>query len=140
MIYGYILLGILFLSSRGYEPNTPLTEYIRFSSNIIPFKTISTYISALFTGSMNLNIPIENLVGNFILFIPMGIYLPYFIKKLNKLSIYVTVMTLLLFGIEVVQLVTRRGSFDIDDFILNMLGALLGYFIWKSKVVQNLLK
>ncbi|MGX9134968.1 VanZ family protein [Rummeliibacillus sp. JY-2-4R] len=35
---------------------------------------------------------------------------------------------------EVIQLVTKRGSFDIDNFILNMLGALIGFKIWKMMV------
>ena len=45
-------------------------------------------------------------------------------------------MSILLVVIEVVQVVTRRESFDIDDFILNMLGALIGFGIWKTKFVQ----
>jgi len=48
-------------------------------------------------------------------------------------------MVILLFVIEVIQLVTRRGSFDIDDIVLNMLGALIGFGIWKTIFVQKLL-
>lgn len=40
-------------------------------------------------------------------------------------------MVILLFVIEVIQIVIRRGSFDVDDFILNMFGALIGFSIWK---------
>jgi glycopeptide antibiotics resistance protein len=89
---------------------------------------------------MNMDIPIKNLIGNFIMFLPMGIYLPYFIKRINKASVFSISMIILLFVIEVIQLVTRRGSFDIDGFILNMLGALIGFGIWKMKFVQKLLK
>ncbi len=89
---------------------------------------------------MNMDIPIKNLVGNFILFLPMGFYLPYFMKKINKVSVFSLLMIILLFIFKVLQLVTRRGSFDIDDFILNMFGAIIGFGIWKSNVVQKLLK
>jgi glycopeptide antibiotics resistance protein len=89
---------------------------------------------------MNMDIPIKNLAGNLIMFLPMGIYLPYFIKRLNKASGLSITMIILLFVIEVIQLVTRRGSFDIDDFILNLLGALIGFGLWKMKFVQKLLK
>lgn len=88
---------------------------------------------------MNIDIPIKNLVGNFILFLPMGIYLPFLTKKMDKTNTFSIFMIILLFIIEVVQLVTRRGSFDIDDFILNMIGALIGFGIWKTKVVQKIL-
>lgn len=102
------------------------------ASNFIPFKTISTYIQAIFNGSMNAEIPIKNLVGNLFMFLPMGIYLPFFIKKMGKVGIFTISMIVVLFFIEAIQIVTRRGSFDIDDFILNMIGALIGFGIWKT--------
>ncbi|MDR7238153.1 VanZ family protein [Neobacillus drentensis] len=139
-VYLFLLMVFLFLKSKGYWVDMSLIEYIKSSTNIVPFKTIITYINAIFDGSMNMDIPIKNLIGNFVMFMPMGIYLPLFINKLNKIVIYSIFMTILLFSIEVAQLVTRRGSFDIDDFILNMLGALIGYLFWKSKVVQKLVK
>jgi len=117
-----------------------LVEIIITSSNFVPFRTISIYVQALFNGSMNLNIPIKNLFGNAFMFLPMGIYLPYFIRRINKVSVFSFSMLLLLFIIEVIQLITRRGSFDVDDLILNMFGALIGFAIWKVDVVQRLLK
>lgn len=136
-----LFIGVMFVGVRGHIwTDLSLIEYIRTSSNFVPFKTISTYIMAMFDGSLNLGIPIKNLIGNLIMFLPMGIYLPYYIKKINKVGRFTFSMIILLFVIEVTQLVTRRGSFDIDDFILNMVGALIGYGIWKTKIVQRLLK
>lgn len=136
-----LFVGVMFVGVRGHIwTDLSLIEYIRTSSNFVPFKTISTYIMAMFDGSLNLGIPIKNLIGNLIMFLPMGIYLPYYIKKINKVGRFTFSMIILLFVIEVTQLVTRRGSFDIDDFILNMVGALIGYGIWKTKIVQRLLK
>lgn len=134
-----MLAVILFLRPRGIWLDMPLLEYIKYSSNIVPFKTISAYINAIFYGSMNIDIPIKNLVGNFILFLPMGIYLPYLTIKMDKIATFSIAIIILVFIIEVVQLVTRIGSFDIDDFILNILGALIGFGIWKTKVIQKLL-
>jgi glycopeptide antibiotics resistance protein len=132
ILYLLALIVLLFLGTRGNVwADLTLMEYIKSSSNFVPFKTISTYVKAIFSGSMNMDIPLKNLVGNFIMFLPMGIYLPYFIKRIDKVSIFSIAMILLLFVIETIQLVTRRGSFDIDDFILNMLGALIGFGLWK---------
>jgi len=139
IFYLLALVVLLFLGTRGNVwTDLTLFEYMKSSSNFVPFKTIGTYINAIFSGSMNMDIPIKNLVGNFIMFLPMGIYLPYFIKRINKVSIFSIAIIILLFVIEVIQLVTRRGSFDIDDFILNMLGALIGFGLWKMKFVQKL--
>ena len=136
-----LFVGVMFVGIRGYVwTDISLIEYIRSSSNFVPFKTISIYITAMFDGSLNISIAIKNLFGNLIMFLPMGIYLPYYIKKLSKVGKFTLSMIILLFVIEVTQLVTRRGSFDIDDFILNMVGALIGFGIWKTKIVQRLFK
>ncbi|MCM3708886.1 VanZ family protein [Cytobacillus firmus] len=83
-------------------------------------------------GSMNLIIPIKNLAGNVSAFLPMGIFLPYFFKVLNRLKSFTISMTAMILSVEIIQLVTRRGSLDIDDFILNMIGALIGFGLWKA--------
>lgn len=139
IFYLFVLVYILFLGTRGYIwADLSLIQYIKQSSNFIPFKTISTYITAINDGRMNISIPLKNLVGNFILFLPMGMYLPFFLKKLNKPSIFLISMSALLLMIEILQLVTRRGSFDIDDFILNLLGTFIGFGIWNTKIVKKL--
>lgn len=139
IFYLFVLVYILFLGTRGYIwADLSLIQYIKQSSNFIPFKTISTYITAINDGRMNISIPLKNLVGNFILFLPMGMYLPFFLKKLNKPSIFLISMSALLLMIEILQLVTRRGSFDIDDFILNLLGTYIGFGIWNTKIVRKL--
>lgn len=108
-------------------------DYIKYNSNLVPFKTIYTYIQALNNGSMNKDIPIKNLLGNLLLFLPMGIYLPYIFKKLYIFGNYFKYITLILISIEIMQLILRRGSFDIDDFILNIIGAIIGFTIGKVK-------
>ncbi|MGD6902176.1 VanZ family protein [Bacillus infantis] len=117
-----------------------LTDYIRQSSNFIPFKTISMYLQALSDGRMNMDIPIKNLLGNFVLFMPMGVYLPFFIRKTNSIILFTVSTTAMLITIEIIQVITRRGSFDIDDYILNMLGALIGYGIWRSGFAGRMLR
>lgn len=107
-----------------------MVEYALFQMNLIPFKTIAEYISAIFTGSMNLDIPIKNLVGNLLMFAPMGIFLPVLFAKIKSWKKYCTVVVAILLGIEVIQFLTKRGSFDVDDLILNMTGALLGFWAW----------
>ena len=141
ILYLFILILLLFIGNRGYKmTDLSLLEYVRASSNFAPFKTIRLYFQAIWDGSMNRDIPIKNLVGNLLMFLPMGIYLPFFIKRMNKANIFILSTVILLFFVETIQLVTRKGRFDVDDFILNMLGALMGFGIWKTKFVQQLLK
>mgnify|MGYP005864603335 CR=1 FL=1 len=139
IFYILALVFLMFLGRGGVFANLSLLEYIRVSSNIVPFKTISTYVQAIFDGSMNRDIPIKNLAGNLLMFLPMGIYLPFFIKRISKVSVFITSMIAILFSLEFIQVISRRGSFDIDDFILNILGALIGFCIWRTRIVQKIL-
>ena len=141
VIYLLALISLLFLGTRSFYlwDDVSFIEYIQFSSNFVPFQTISIYINALFDGSMNIDIPIKNLLGNLLMFLPMGIYLPYLVKKVNKLGKFTVSMIMFLLSIEMIQVVTRLGSFDIDDLILNLVGALIGFGIWKTKIVRKLL-
>ena len=46
----------------------------------------------------------------------------------------------LIFVCECIQLILRVGAFDVDDFILNILGAAIAYGVWKIKPVNSLLR
>jgi len=132
--YVFILTILLFFGGRsnGWMADLTFLEYMKYSSNFVPFKTISTYINAIFSGNMNLDIPLKNLFGNLLMFLPMGIYLPYFIKRLKRISSFSVTFMIILLVIEITQSISRRGSFDIDDFILNTIGALIGFGVWKK--------
>ena len=138
-IYCFALLNILFIRSRGHWGNISLIEYMKYSSNFIPFKTIWGYIQALLRGTMNVNIPIKNIFGNLLLFLPMGLYLPCMAKRLRTPGRFAISTFILPVIIETLQLLLRRGCFDIDDLIMNSLGSLIGYGIWRVKYVQKLL-
>jgi len=140
VLYAFILLRLLFFTSRGYWSNMPLFEYAKYSSNIIPLKTIVGYISALSDGRMNTDIPIRNLVGNILAFMPMGFYLPFICSKLSKGKVYICIVVAIIFAVEVLQLLTRRGVFDVDDIILNNIGALIGFAICSCTPIRGLFK
>lgn len=130
------------MSSRGlgFAHELTLLEYIKYSSNFVPFKTINTYINALQDGTMNRDIPIKNLLGNFVLFLPMGIFLPILFKRLSIFKKYIITIILVLLSIEIIQVITRLGSFDIDDLLLNLLGAILGFSIYKLLVQLKIIR
>ncbi|NMM64349.1 VanZ family protein [Clostridium sp. P21] len=70
---------------------------------------------------------------NILLFIPFGILLPSLWKKYDKvLYILVSGFSFSMF-IEVTQLLNNRST-DIDDLILNTIGGLIGYGIYKMFV------
>ncbi|WP_010274700.1 VanZ family protein [Paenibacillus senegalensis] len=64
-------------------------------------------------------------LGNFIAFIPFGVVVPllYRVNFIRFIAGFILSITF----IETMQMVTRLGSFDINDIIINTLGAAVGY-------------
>lgn len=59
------------------------------------------------------------------------------IKNIKQFAILMIVSALI---VEVLQFITFRGSTDIDDVILNTIGAVIVYLLMKTKFVKKLLK
>lgn len=115
ILYFFLLIYILFFSN-GLHRNRIIPEI-----NLIPFKSIDLFIKN-FNSVSNINV-IANLLGNFILFMPVVLFLKYFGKCKSLVIILITF--LLCAGCEVTQYYTKVGSLDIDDFILNFSGAFI---------------
>ncbi len=130
--YLLVLVYLMFVMHGRYWTDLTLWEYIRYNTNLVPFRTIGTYIRALSDNSMNMDTPVKNLLGNLLMFLPMGLYLPGFFKRLRTLGAFCICMVALIFAVEAAELLLRRGSFDIDDFILNMTGALAGFTVFQG--------
>lgn len=97
------------------------------TANFMPFRTIKMYIDYAY----KLN-SVENLAGNLIVFVPLGFLLPLISEDFRKFSdVLLSVFTFSL-GIEVFQLFSAFGAFDVDDILLNCLGASVGYWIYKA--------
>ena len=88
--------------------------------NLIPFQTIRFY---LFSGRVANKIAFRNIVGNIVAFVPIGILIPLLRRDLSLGTTFL-VGLLLSGGIELTQYLTGLGSCDIDDIILNVLGAM----------------
>ncbi len=105
------------------------------TANFTLFKTIRMYINY----SYKLN-SFENLAGNIVVFVPFGFLLPYVFEKGRKFWVMLLNAFILVLGIEVFQLFSAFGAFDVDDILLNCLGAVLGYIIfliWESTVKER---
>lgn len=102
------------------------------TANFTLFKTIRMYIDY----SYKLN-SFENLVGNIVAFVPFGFLLPYVIKREKCFFIMLFQSFFLVVGIEVFQLFSAFGAFDVDDILLNCFGAVLGYLVYKAYEALN---
>ena len=136
-LYLVALVSLLFMRHGGYWQNLSWADYVRLNSNFVPFATISQYIQALCTGSINAYIPLTNLLGNLLMMAPMGLYLPYFFKRARQPAVFFIVMLCLVLSVELAQTCLRVGSLDVDDVILNLAGAALGYGLGRLRWVRR---
>ena len=105
------------------------------TANFTLFKTIKMYINY----SYMLN-SFENLAGNIVVFVPFGFLLPYVQKGAAKFPVLLLNAFLFVLGIEVFQLFSAFGAFDVDDILLNCFGASMGwgiYRVWERRKGNN---
>ncbi|RDI45461.1 VanZ family protein [Falsibacillus pallidus] len=118
IVYTASLLVLLFIrpGNQNYD-----------NWNMTPFNTVRFFMS----GRVPLLVEFYNLVANVVLFIPYGFFLLELRKRLG-ISIFSLIFypLLCISMIEILQHLTKRGSLDIDDVILNMCGVLIGYALY----------
>ncbi len=98
--------------------------------NLIPFHTIAEFWDALQNGSRSH--AFINLAGNVVLFVPLGFLLPRVFPKAKTFGGCMLLVFLIMLCVEILQLVTLLGSFDVDDLILNIIGAAVGYVLYAA--------
>lgn len=93
------------------------------SLNLIPFQEIFRY-------DINSSGFYKQVLGNILLFIPLGYFMAYYIRNLKLGNIFFSSFIISVV-IETVQYFIGR-CFDIDDIILNTVGGLIGFLIFIS--------
>lgn len=118
--YILLLIKILFLSRISHLEHR--------SINLIPFYSIMEYISS---SSANIRaFAFGNVVGNIVIFIPLGTYLSLFKNDKRVINNLLFIFIVSLF-VEIIQGLLAIGASDIDDIILNCLGGLIGILGYK---------
>ncbi|MCM3720140.1 VanZ family protein [Fictibacillus phosphorivorans] len=96
------------------------------SANLVLFDSIR-----LMWRSGDYYLIFKNIFGNIILFLPLGLLLPLIFRVFNSWRLMFVIGFGTSFIIEVLQYEYAKRIFDIDDILLNGLGAMTGLFIFK---------
>lgn len=139
ILVNMLFIYLLYLAQMTIFPlnfGIPLERRV----SLIPFKTIMQFAPILLKHGLisnslrpHLNIGAINIVGNVVVFIPVGILIPLVNRRVSTFR-----MTLLLgfttsFTIELLQFLFTKGRImDIDDLILNTLGVAAGWVAFKG--------
>ena len=116
-IFYFVLLSERYGRDTGYD-----TSHV----NLVLFKEINrfwTYRHFLSTEAV-----VTNLFGNIFAFSPFGFMIPIVLFR----AVFATSFFSLV--IETSQLIMKVGVFDVDDLLMNTVGGLIGYMIYRIVV------
>ena len=124
MFFLYIIFLVYFLIfSEWYGRSGEMSDY---HYNLVLFKEIQRFWN--YREQLGW-IAAANLLGNVAIFVPFGFFMPL---ASRYRSFFLTVIYSFGFSfvIETFQLITRVGTFDVDDLLLNTIGGILGYIFF----------
>lgn len=138
IIYLMSLFYVLFLYNRSFDLSWIVqggfpTLLIRQSDymNLQFFNTIFRYLQTMnyATGMRNI---IVNIGGHMLMFAPFGFLLPRLNKRFQNIIFFIITSIIFISTIEVLQFISMSGSFDVDDALLNVIGAVLGFIFLRN--------
>ncbi len=141
-IYIFCLMGVTLFPLRIMLER----QYVWVSVNVIPvvgtIQDIAITTKDPVMHSYMIKFWIKNIAGNLILLLPLGILVPILWSEFNS-AVKTTVLAFCLsLSIEVLQLASAYvgnigRAFDVDDILLNTVGAYIGYIIFKNIIERG---
>lgn len=95
-------------------------------ANLVPFVSLKMFYSV----RRKYTYVAKNILGNIIGFMPLGVLLPVLFIRLQKWYKTIGAIFLISLSFEIIQLITGRGVFDVDDILLNTFGGTIGYLFY----------
>lgn len=128
MLFGlYLILMVYFLFFAESMGRTTVGREYHY--NLVPLKEIHRYLA--YYDVIGPYTVCLNLAGNVFAFVPFGLFFPLLSRR-NRGFWKVTLISFeVSLFVELIQLVMRVGSCDVDDMILNTLGGMLGHLCFK---------
>lgn len=123
---GYLIAMVYFLFFAESMGRTTGSEY---HYNVQPFHEISRFLR--YYRIIGMRTVVMNLGGNIAAFVPFGLFLPLLSRRMRSVLRVTLISFEVSLMVELIQLVTRVGSCDVDDLILNTLGGFLGYLCFR---------
>jgi glycopeptide antibiotics resistance protein len=98
------------------------------SINLIPFASIAEFVFSRSSGTGR--VAFANVVGNVLIFIPLGVYVSWFRRRAAIWPAMLMIASVSV-AVEIIQGVIAVGASDIDDVILNCVGGIIGILIFR---------
>ncbi len=123
-VYIAVLIYFLFFADMLGRTDAAKT----YGNNLILFREIRRFLK--YRDIIGFPYVFLNLAGNILVFMPFGFLLPIMSRRLRGFFRIVLSGLALSLAVECIQLISHTGSFDVDDLLLNTIGAALGFMIF----------
>ena len=129
--WGGRVLFLIYLAGLCYflffaENYGRVTGLEKYRYNLVPFREIERFWK--YRRELGIH-SFHNLAGNILGFVPAGFFIPMLWKDKKGFLFTVCLTFQMSLLAEIVQLIFRVGSFDVDDLLLNTFGGMLGYLL-----------
>ncbi len=138
MLYSFVVINLLFLHNA--DSLSVLSFFSIKAPNFIPLKSLIGYIGQLIGGSAETQSILIHLLGNLMLYMPLGFFLIALFDEQSKGKFYFPTVLAVLIGLKTLQYSLGFGRFDIDDILLNVLGATFVYLLFGIQSVRRTMK
>ncbi len=123
-IYLVVLFYFLFFAEIAGRMDADRTYHY----NLVLFKEIGRFLR--YRHLLGWYPVCANLLGNILIFVPFGMLVPMLSKKYKRFWCVALLSFELSLAVELIQLLTKVGSCDVDDMLLNTIGGMLGYAVY----------
>lgn len=130
--YAAAMLYLLLFRVPSFS-DEPYFQQLRDHLNPIPLRTIGLYLRLLEPPLRPhlVRLAHVNLLGNILLFIPLGLLPPLLSSKMQRFWKVALLAAGIMAAVELAQMLLLVGTCDVDDLILNVAGAALGYWLFR---------
>ena len=130
--YCALMIWLLFGRER-YHTVPDYWQQVALNFNPVPLETIIRFVGFLVGDYSDVlkHHAIVNLVGNVVMFVPLGFFPALFWKQFRPLWRCLLWGGLIIVCVELTQLFTLVGSCDLDDLMLNLVGIAMGNGLYR---------
>lgn len=107
---------------------------------LVPFSSLTTQIKNYALGQTSTMMLAINIGGNILLYTPLAFFVPACSKNMRRLDSFLPFIVFAVIFVELIQGMFGLGSFETDDMILGIGGALLAYAVLNCAPVSEFLK
>ena len=108
--------------------------------NLIPFSSLTRVIKGFALGKVRAATLVINVFGNLFLYSPFAFFMPAVSPSMRKLDSFLPFMVFLVIFVELAQGMFGIGSFETDDIILGIGGALIVYSVFNNGYLKEFFK